>query len=91
MKLTYRGVPYESNATQLEMVDSNIVGKYRGKKFKFKQKKEILIPNSSLRLKYRGVTHLAFSSSWYKLPLEKVTEQEKPCLNIDDQSNSADC
>ena len=84
MKLTYRGIKYEYNPTQLEMIDSNVVGKYRGKEFKFRQKKAILVPNSTLRLKYRGVTHLGFSSSWYQLPSEKVTETEKPCLNSDD-------
>ncbi|MGB7442971.1 MAG: DUF4278 domain-containing protein [Coleofasciculaceae cyanobacterium] len=91
MKLTYRGIKYESNTSKLEMIDSNVVGKYRGKEFKFRQKKAILIPNSTLRLKYRGVTHLAFSSSWYQLPLEKITDPEKPCLNSDDQLNSPDC
>lgn len=90
MKLTYRGVSYQSSATNLEMMESEIGGKYRGVDFKFRQKKAILIPHSSLRLKYRGVTHLAFGRSWHQLQLEQTKDSDNTSLNNNDQLESRD-
>ncbi|MGQ4646963.1 DUF4278 domain-containing protein [Lyngbya aestuarii] len=73
MKLTYRGVKYQSQTPIPETTESEIGGKYRGVNFKFRQKKAIFIPHSSLRLKYRGVTHLAFGRSWHRLQLNDLT------------------
>ncbi|NET52506.1 MAG: DUF4278 domain-containing protein [Merismopedia sp. SIO2A8] len=50
MKFTYRGIRYESNLPASEMIESEIIGKYRSVEFKFRRLKPILVPHSSLRL-----------------------------------------
>lgn len=73
MKFTYRGIKYESNLPTVETIESEIVGKYRSVDFKFRRLKPILVPHSTLRLKYRGVTHLAFGRSWSPYYLDNLT------------------
>lgn len=56
MKLTYRGVSYEYNPPQVEVADSEEVGKYRGVTLHFhKLLKSVAQP--SFDLKYRGVAY----------------------------------
>ncbi|NEO98836.1 MAG: DUF4278 domain-containing protein [Symploca sp. SIO2E9] len=77
MKFTYRGISYESNLPTLEMIESKIIGKYRSVDFKIRRLKPILVPHSTLRLKYRGVTHLAFGHSWYPYYVDNLTPKGK--------------
>jgi hypothetical protein len=60
MQLTFLGARYEVNLSPISVVESQISGKYRGRFFlkKTKSVKEILIPQSLYRLKYRGVEYL---------------------------------
>ncbi len=76
MKLTYRGVSYEHQPATLETTETGVIGKYRGVKSQFRRRKSILIPNSSFRLKYRGLMHLAFGLSWYELKAKEVYPSE---------------
>ena len=58
MKLCYRGVSYEHNSSQVEIIRGEVVGKYRGSNWYSKllllQKNSISI---SKNLKYRGISY----------------------------------
>ncbi len=60
MPLTYRGVRYQANTPSLETSEAEIVGKYRGADLSFQRAKEICVPQSALKLRYRGVEHPSF-------------------------------
>jgi len=57
MKLCYRGVFYEYTPTIVEMVEGEVAGKYRGANWKYQVLKQTPLPQTMLRLKYRGVTN----------------------------------
>ncbi|HBB31339.1 MAG TPA: hypothetical protein DDZ80_16265 [Cyanobacteria bacterium UBA8803] len=59
MQLSYRGVHYQSETPTIETTESKIGGKYRGADLQFRRRKGIFVPDSFLRLKYRGTPHLA--------------------------------
>ncbi|NEQ69824.1 MAG: DUF4278 domain-containing protein [Symploca sp. SIO1B1] len=85
MKLTYRGVSYEHQPATLETTETEITGKYRGVKSQFRCRKSILVPNSSFRLKYRGLMHLVFGLSWYELKPKDISLSEKSTLKQKDE------
>ena len=60
MQLTFLGVRYKANLFSIPVVESQIIGKYRGQFFGVKTKsvQEKPMPQSFLRLKYRGVDYL---------------------------------
>lgn len=57
MKLSYRGVRYDSVSTPISMVESEGVGHYRGGSFHFTYPRHIPVPQPVLELKYRGVAY----------------------------------
>jgi|GEM_PF-5012071 len=85
MKFTYRGVSYERQPHTLETIETGVIGKYRGVKSPFRRRKSILIPNSSFRLKYRGLMYLVFGLSWYELKPQNASRSEHPTLKKKDE------
>ena len=57
MKLSYRGVSYEHNSPQLEMMTGEVGGKYRGTAWNHKYLRHIPVPQPKVDLKYRGVAY----------------------------------
>ncbi len=59
MPLSYRGIPYQSTSSNIETTDSQILGKYRGLYFTYRQRELVALPHSIFILKYRGIPYLA--------------------------------
>ena len=57
MKLIYRGVPYESNPPEVEMVTAGITARYRGRAYSIRYPRFPQEGSSPLKLTYRGVTY----------------------------------
>ncbi|WP_017319116.1 arginine synthesis PII-interacting regulator PirA [Mastigocladopsis repens] len=57
MKLTYRGVDYESNPLTLEPTARTLSGKYRGRTWKRNYLRHISQTQATAELKYRGVSY----------------------------------
>ncbi|KPQ36976.1 MAG: protein of unknown function (DUF4278) [Phormidesmis priestleyi Ana] len=57
MKLTYRGVEYDSNPPMLEVTESEMGGKYRGQPFRYTYVRHVPIPQPVERLTYRGAAY----------------------------------
>jgi hypothetical protein len=55
MKLSYRGVKYDYNPPVVETTDSEVVGKYRGLDWRFRNLKKPPVLQPRVNLKYRGV------------------------------------
>ncbi|NEP62421.1 MAG: DUF4278 domain-containing protein [Symploca sp. SIO2G7] len=85
MKFTYRGVSYEHQPAILETTETGITGKYRGVQSRFRCRKSVLVPNSSFRLKYRGLMHLVFGLSWYELTPKDTSPSEHSTLQQKDE------
>lgn len=62
MRLTYRGVEYDHNPPSLEMSESEILGTYRGRSYRFSYVRHIPFPQPVADLKYRGVSYRTTSS-----------------------------
>lgn len=58
MRLSYRGTAYESVAPAIEVTESQLTGKYRGAPTRFSSPASIPLPQSTLRLSYRGTHYL---------------------------------
>ncbi len=56
MHLSYRGISYQSQAHQLQTLDNNKVGNYRGNAYKISQAIDAQTQKCS-QLKYRGVNY----------------------------------
>jgi hypothetical protein len=57
MRLSYRGVRYDSVSTPIDMVESEALGQYRGCGFHFTYPRHIPVPQPCFELKYRGVSY----------------------------------
>ncbi len=57
MKLTYRGVQYETNTPVVETTESQVAGKYRGLDWRFHGLKKQLHLQPRANLTYRGITY----------------------------------
>ncbi len=57
MKLTYRGISYESNPATLELTEGEIGGKYRGTTWRERYPRHIPVPQPKVDLKYRGIAY----------------------------------
>ena len=57
MRLTYRGNEYEYQAVPVTMVESTMVGLYRGQRFQFSTPRHVPVPQPALMLNYRGVPY----------------------------------
>jgi len=63
MKLHYRGNYYEHNPQSIETVESEITAKYRGATYKIKQPVTLAVPDSVLKLKFRGIAYIKGKNS----------------------------
>ncbi|HEY9861235.1 MAG TPA: DUF4278 domain-containing protein [Candidatus Obscuribacterales bacterium] len=59
MRLSYRGAHYESELPTFQMLEGDVVGKYRGQnlRLQYPYPKHIPVPQTPLELKYRGVAY----------------------------------
>ncbi|MBE9166837.1 DUF4278 domain-containing protein [Pleurocapsales cyanobacterium LEGE 06147] len=57
MKLKYRGVEYEYKPIAVDVIEDKVGGKYRGLSWKRHVPQIILVPQPSIKLKYRGRTY----------------------------------
>jgi hypothetical protein len=57
MRLTYRGTSYNHEVTPLEMIDSGLMGAYRGQAFSVSYPRHVPAPQTLRGLTYRGVTY----------------------------------
>ena len=57
MKLTYRGVEYDYNSPNLEVTESSILGKYRGRPHPVNYVRHVPFPQPVADLKYRGIAY----------------------------------
>ncbi len=57
MKLTYRTISYEQNQPQVDIVESELGGKYRGNAWQVHYPRHIPVPVTNPHLKYRGVAY----------------------------------
>jgi hypothetical protein len=57
MKLTYRTISYELNQPPIDMVESELGGKYRGNAWQVHYPRHIPVPVANSHLKYRGVAY----------------------------------
>lgn len=70
MKLTYRGNQYDASFPPVDVVESEITGKYRGQSVQFSYPRHIPVPQTPHSLKYRGV---CYSKTEPEHPLKEVT------------------
>ncbi|WRH67277.1 MAG: DUF4278 domain-containing protein [Planktothrix sp. GU0601_MAG3] len=57
MKLTYRGHQYEASFSPIDVVESELTGKYRGRSVQFHYPRHVPVPQTPQPLKYRGVSY----------------------------------
>lgn len=57
MKLCYRGIEYDYNPPSLEVTESELQGRYRGRPLHFSYVKHIPFPQPVAELTYRGVPY----------------------------------
>jgi len=57
MKLTYRGTNYEQEIPTVDMIESEVGGKYRGQAWNYRYPRHIPVPQQAYDLKYRGVEY----------------------------------
>lgn len=57
MKLTYRGINYDSHPHSLEVSEGEVGGKYRGQEWRVHRVKGSAPRKSSGKFTYRGVTY----------------------------------
>lgn len=78
MKRTYRGIPYEVDASEVKMVDSQLRGQYRGAVFNYRQPVAVPVPQPVLSLCYRGVEYRNDGRSIAVVPMPQVTPTLQP-------------
>ena len=57
MELKYRGISYEAGSTVEDQAPTELVGKYRGLDWRFRNRKKALVLAPNANLKYRGVSY----------------------------------
>lgn len=57
MKLTYRGVNYESHLSTIEVTEGEVGGQYRGTHWKHHYPRHIPVPQPIVGLRYRGASY----------------------------------
>ncbi|HHP7245330.1 MAG TPA: DUF4278 domain-containing protein [Elainellaceae cyanobacterium] len=57
MRLSYRGVRYDSEPLPVDMAETQRIGRYRGHAFRFSYPRHIPIPQPTLDLTYRGMMY----------------------------------
>ena len=82
MKLTYRGIKYENASQAAEFVEKEVMGKYRGAKWKRHQSPNSINPHAA-ELKYRGVIYYSGTPE----EVEELKQRKK--LNFIFQKNTS--
>lgn len=62
MQLSYRGVRYTQESTSMDMVESGMVGTYRGQAFPFKYPRHVPVSQPVQDLVYRGAAYRTTAS-----------------------------
>ena len=59
MRLSYRGAHYENELPTFQMLEGDVIGKYRGQnlRLQYPYPKHIPVPQTPLDLKYRGAAY----------------------------------
>ncbi len=57
MKLTYRGVEYDHNPPMLEVAESDVLCKYRGRQHRYTYVRHVPFPQAQAQLIYRGAAY----------------------------------
>ena len=86
MKLTYRGINYEHQPSQLETTPSEIGGKYRGQNWMYNYPRHVLNVESRQDLKYRGLSYKG--NSYLQIEQSSVCSVpiNKPCSRLEDET-----
>lgn len=75
MKLCYRGVEYDYTPPVLEVSESEIQGRYRGRSLKFSYVKHVPFPQPTANLSFRGASYSTDSHGQFK---SVTSEKEAP-------------
>ena len=59
MNFCYRGNLYKHQPTLIKMSEGEVTGKYRGVNWKYCRPQKTPLPQTMLKLKYRGVSYYA--------------------------------
>jgi hypothetical protein len=81
MKLRYRGVEYDYNPPSLEVQESEIYGRYRGRPTRFSYVSHVPIPQPVANLSYRGVRY-STTAQGQVVPQEQTAEQRQPLFQV---------
>lgn len=57
MKLTYRGHQYETSFSPVDLVESELTGKYRGQSVHLHYPRHVPVPQTPHPMKYRGISY----------------------------------
>jgi hypothetical protein len=83
MQLTYRGVSYDYTPPQVNTVDSDLVGRYRGVDIRFRNPSKPPVQQPTLDLKYRGVPYCtgdADQARTWELKREQAADRRQSSL-----------
>ncbi|MEC4983028.1 MAG: DUF4278 domain-containing protein [Oscillatoria sp. PMC 1068.18] len=88
MKLSYRGIGYDRQSLSLEVLEGEIIGKYRGQDIRAKYPRHIPQLQPKVYLQYRGI---AYSKrpvvKCQALPLTQPNSTVDPCTFLSNQVN----
>jgi hypothetical protein len=93
MKLTYCINNYEYDIPAVDLVESEVAGKYRGQGWNYRYPRHIPVPNQAHDLKYQGVEHKTTGTSKTEATIAKKTVEPrraiapanaKPCILLPD-------
>lgn len=72
MKRTYRGIAYEVETPEVQMVKSQVRGQYRGAVFNYRQPVQVPVQQPVLNLSYRGVEYRTDGRSVAVVPMPRL-------------------
>ncbi|MEM9541255.1 MAG: DUF4278 domain-containing protein [Cyanobacteria bacterium P01_E01_bin.42] len=84
MKLTYRGVTYNYNPTNVETINTEVGGKYRGLEWRFRNRKASTAQKPTLDLVYHGVAY----TQGQEAEQEAVKAKPSPVLSIGERARA---
>ncbi|MEC4891947.1 MAG: DUF4278 domain-containing protein [Oscillatoria sp. PMC 1051.18] len=89
MRFSYRGVGYDRQSLNLEVIEGEVAGKYRGQEIRYKYPRHIPELQPKIYLQYRGVAYskrpvVKCQSS----PLAQTNSTANPCAFLNNQVNS---
>jgi Domain of unknown function (DUF4278) len=87
MKLTYRGVSYNGELSNLEAIEGEVGGKYRGNQWHYHYPKHIPNLQPKLVRKYRGVAYGEVDPNQCDRPIASYFANQKQTI-VSDRANS---